>query len=179
MNRFSFAGLIGVAALLFALPQPSLSDKKPYGGPKDLAFAKKVWSQMKNYRKWELHSELLKGQTPHGKWVKIYTSWLRVDGTLFPIIVKDNFRGRGINKKRIIEDPNPWLKAVTIMVKREKGYDKENQDWFWAEYDPKGAIINSPKGIPLAGRIAKGSSKGCISCHSQADGNDYLFSNDE
>ncbi len=178
MKQISFAGLLGVTALLFAYPQPKVVDKKPFGGPKDVAFAKKVWSQMKNYTDWELRSEVIRGQTPHGKWVKLYSTWVRVDGTLFPIIVKDNFRGRGVNKKRIAEDRSKWLKAVTVMLKRKPGYDKENQDWFWAEYSPSGEIVKNPKGIPLAGRVAKGASKGCISCHSQAEGDDYLFSND-
>ncbi|HHI79547.1 MAG TPA: hypothetical protein ENK02_06170 [Planctomycetes bacterium] len=178
MIRISLAGLVGLTAALFAYPQPKGEDKKPFGGPKDVAFARKVWTRMKNYPDWELHSDVIKGQTPHGKWVKIYSSWIRVDGKLFPILVKDNFRGRGVSPKRIQEDRGKWLKAVTIMLKRKPGYDKENQDWFWAKFSPDGKLVNNPKGVPLAGRVAKGSSKGCISCHSQADGDDYLFSND-
>ncbi len=42
-----------------------------------------------------------------------------------------------------------------------------------------GTIKKNPKGMLLAGRVAKGMDKGCISCHSQAGGEDFLFSNDE
>ena len=47
------------------------------------------------------------------------------------------------------------------------------------KYGKDGTIEKNPKGMLLAGRVAKGMDRGCISCHSQADGKDFLFSNDE
>ncbi len=63
------------------------------------------------------------------------------------------------------------------MFKRKKGYDSDNQDWFWVKYTPDGNLHKNPMGIPLAGRVAKGMEKGCIACHSGADGGDFLFNN--
>ncbi|MFQ5491051.1 MAG: hypothetical protein ACE5GE_10045, partial [Phycisphaerae bacterium] len=68
---------------------------------------------------------------------------------------------------------------VTIMLQRETGYDSDNDNWFWVKYSPKGEVMKNPKDMLLAGRVAKGMSAGCISCHSQAGGDDYLYSNDE
>ena len=58
-------------------------------------------------------------------------------------------------------------------------HDRDNQDWFWVKYGKGGSIDKDPKGTLLAGRVAKGMKRGCISCHSQAGGDDYLFSNDQ
>ena len=38
--------------------------------------------------------------------------------------------------------------------------------------------MSNPKGMKLAGRVAKGMPAGCISCHLSADDGDYLFFND-
>lgn len=76
------------------------------------------------------------------------------------------------------DDPEGWLKAVTVMYRREKGYDPDNQDWFWAKYGPDGTLDTNPKGIPLAGRVAKGMDAGCIACHAGAPGADMVFNHD-
>lgn len=62
------------------------------------------------------------------------------------------------------------------MFKREKNYDAENLDWFWVKYNPQGKLFKNPKGIPLAGRVAKGvNTAGCIACHEGAPGKDMVF----
>jgi hypothetical protein len=63
------------------------------------------------------------------------------------------------------------------MYQREAGYDADNQNWFWAKYKPDGSLHKNPKGMQLAGRVAKGKPKGCISCHKVAPGGDYIFTN--
>jgi hypothetical protein len=63
------------------------------------------------------------------------------------------------------------------MFRREAGFDSDNQDWFWVKYLPDGTLDKNPKGMALAGKIAKGSDAGCIACHVGADGDDYLFVN--
>ncbi len=151
----------------------------PFGGPTDTAFAKKVWKAMDGYQNWKMTTAVYKGQSPHGKFLRLYSTWVTVDGKSYPIIVKDNYGGRGVTMDRIKKNPSEWLKAVTIMLQREKGYDSDNQNWFWVKFSPKGDILTNPKGMKLAGRVAKGMPKGCISCHGQAGGGDYLFSNDE
>ena len=39
-------------------------------------------------------------------------------------------------------------------------------------------VMKNPKNMYLAGRVAKGMSMRCISCHSNADGGDFHFIND-
>ena len=58
-------------------------------------------------------------------------------------------------------------------------YDPDNQNWFWAKYLPNGSLDKNPKGMQLAGRVAKGADAGCIACHAGADGGDYMFLKNE
>lgn len=39
-------------------------------------------------------------------------------------------------------------------------------------------VDKNDKGVPLAGRVAKGTTMGCMACHANAEGGDYLFVND-
>ena len=68
--------------------------------------------------------------------------------------------------------------AVTVMFQRESGYDDDNKNWYWAKYLADGSLDKNPKGMELAGRVAKGADAGCIACHSGADGEDYEFLRD-
>lgn len=36
-----------------------------------------------------------------------------------------------------------------------------------------------PEGLALAGRVAKGIKTGCMVCHANAKGGDYIFANDK
>lgn len=72
----------------------------------------------------------------------------------------------------IISDPNANLAAITVMYQREAGYDSDNNDWFWAMYTPAGEIAMMGD-MPAAGRP-----EGCIGCHANAPGDDYVFLHD-
>lgn len=168
-----------VGTLVLGNPaQDSRKSQMPFGDKADMSFAKELWTSMKGYQDWKLTTEVFKGMSPHGKWVRLYSTFVRVGGKMYPIIVKDNYGGRGVSKDAIAKDPAKWLKAVTAMVQRRPGYDKANQDWFYVKYGPTGEVAKNEKGMSLAGRVAKGMKKGCISCHSQAGGDDFLYSND-
>jgi hypothetical protein len=82
------------------------------------------------------------------------------------ILVKENRVGASADATQ--------LDSLTVMSKIE-GYDTDTADWFWAKFDPQGNLSKSPGGIPLAGRIGKGTTGGCIGCHTQED--DYSFLN--
>ena len=73
-------------------------------------------------------------------------------------------------------DPAKHLGAITVMFRREAGYDDDNQDWFWAKFLPDGSLDKNAMGGALAGRVAKGADAGCIACHSGVD--DYVFTSD-
>jgi len=170
--------LAAFVALPFTTPEPAPPQSKPFGGPADVAFAGKVWKAMEGYQDWKLTTVVYKGQSPHGKWLRLFSSWVTVDGKHYPIIVKENYGGRGVTKEGVEKDSKKWLKAVTIMLQREAGYDRDNDNWYWVKYSPTGSIEKNPMGMQLAGRVAKGMNQGCISCHSQAAGKDFLYSND-
>ena len=178
--------LIAVVALTgaFALsstassPNNTVKPGETYGGAKDVAFAGKVWKAMEGYQGWKLSTDLFRGVSPHGKYVREYSTWVTVGKEIYPVIVKDNYGGRGVTEDGIKADPETWHKSVTFMVQRERGYDTEGRDWFYAKYE-HGELARAKDGKPLAGRIGKGETRGgCVSCHSQAADGDFLYSND-
>ena len=92
------------------------------------------------------------------------------------VIVKRNYGGAGVSLENVAKDRAKYLKAVTVMAKREKGYDPKNMDWFWVKYKADGTLHKNPKGVLLAGLIDKTQKrKGCIACHNSASGNDLVF----
>ncbi|MGB1257375.1 MAG: cytochrome P460 family protein, partial [Thiolinea sp.] len=98
-----------------------------------------------------------------------------VDGHSGQLIVKRNHGGKdGLTVKEVFDEPDKYLAAVTIMFKRETGYDADNQDWFWAKYNAEGELDKNPKGMLLAGRVAKGGNQGCIACHTALGGKDMI-----
>ena len=166
----------GALALSAQSTRPAQGKDMPFGGRADLAFATKLWSAMDGYQDWKLQTDVIKGASPHGKMVRLYSTWVTVDGHAFPTVVKDNFGGRGMTAEKVAADPAAYLKAVTAMVQREPGYDEDNQNWFWVKYLPDGTLDKTPNGMQMAGRVAKGAETGCIACHSNAD--DYVFTTD-
>ena len=91
--------------------------------------------------------------------------------------MKRSYGGVGASINSVTENGEKFLSDITVMFKREVGYDSDNQDWFWAKYNSDGSLDTTPNGVQLAGKIAKGKPKGCIACHIDAPGNDYLFVN--
>lgn len=116
-----------------------------------------------------------KGQAPHGAVLETITSEVTVGGLKGKVVVKRNYGGKGVSTDAVSKDRGKYLKAVTVMFKREKGYDADNNDWFWVKYKPDGSLHTNPKGMMLAGRVMKGADKGCIACHSAVKDKDYIF----
>ena len=126
-----------------------------------------LWSYItgkKHYTKWALWpgmGKLYKGQEPHGM---LLTSYVSKDAKKVikkklgvfdngAIIVKENYM------------PDKTLAAITVMYKVED-FDPEAGDWFWAKYAPDGTIQ------------AEGQPKGCLNCHGDKAGNDWVFTGD-
>jgi len=121
------------------------------------------------------------GTPPHGKILETLHKTVSVDGHTGLAIIKRNYAGPGVSVETVQAHPEKYLKAVTVMFKREAGYDAEDKDWFWAKYKPNGSLHTKEKmgmDIPLAGRVAKGKPEGCISCHRGAPGGDFIFAQD-
>ncbi len=167
-----------IATGVVIFPACSSGMPMPFGEQEDIDFAGAVWKAMDGYGMWKMQSDVYPGGTPHGMFVKLYYNMVTIDGTPYHIIVKDNFGGEGVDLEMVSADPAAYLMAITIMVQREAGYDADNNDWFWAKYMSDGTVEKNPQGMMLAGRVAKGMDMGCIACHANAQGGDYLFTND-
>ncbi len=145
--------------------------KPPFGTPADVAYAKTLWRNMNNAGLNTTKATLYVGGPPHGKVREVLEG--KINGKR--VIVKRNYRGKGITVNSVARNRARYLKSVTVMAKREAGYDPDNNNWFWVKYKPGGELLKNPMGMKLAGRVAKGMNKGCIACHKSASGNDLVF----
>ena len=152
----------------------------PFSGPDSVSYSHDLWAAMGAAKLVGADSENpapYKGVHPHGAILTTATSAVTIDGHEGTVIVKKNYGGEGVSTDAVASDPAKFLKAVTVMFKREDGYDAENQNWFWAKYKPDGSLHSNDKGMQLAGRVAKGKPKGCISWQTAAPGGDYIYTN--
>lgn len=112
----------------------------------------------RSYGQWPGHDGIRPGQAPHGVWHSVFVNRtlresLPLSSGKAPvgtIIVKENFT------------PSKELAAYTVMAKVE-GFNPEQGDWFWAKYSAEGEIQ------------AEGTPKGCLTCHSGREDNDYMI----
>ncbi len=156
---------------------------KPFGGKDDVDFGRHLWKTLAAERfvgPDSLHPQPYETPPPHGNIVETLSGKITVNGRRALVIVKKNFGERGENRGKtsvadVAGNPDKWMTSVTVMFKREKGYDPDNQNWFWAKYTPSGTLMKNPKGMALAGRVAKGTDKACIACHVAAPGDDYVY----
>lgn len=153
----------------------------PMGSKQDVADADKLWAALKRANlvgPTAMKKKPYKGQPPHGAVLETLSKNITVDGHTGLAIIKRNYGGPGVSISSVGKNRKQYLKAVTVMFKRKAGYDNDNKDWFWAKYKPNGGLHtkdNMGMKIALAGRVAKGKPKGCISCHKGAPGGDYVF----
>jgi len=117
------------------------------------------------------------GVAPHGMMLETLYTEATVGGHTGDLVIKRNYGPEGVTGDEVLSNPDKHLGAVTVMFRREAGYDADNADWFWAKYLPDGSLDKNPKGMSLAGRVAKGADQGCIACHTGA-GEDMLFTTD-
>jgi hypothetical protein len=148
--------------------------KPPFGGLADVSYAHNLWNELQSRGFNTTDSKLYTGGPPHGKVREVLEG--KINGNL--VVVKRNYRGKSITVAKVSADRAKYLKSITVMAKRP-GYDPADKDWFWVKYAPNGTIMKNPKGMKLAGKVAKGMAKGCISCHAGASGNDFLFIQDK
>jgi len=185
MRTFAALTLVSVVAVVISVgcnsspsgdpDSPSkMMGMPPFGGPDDIARAKSLWSEMNGYRSWEPYPGLEGFQdsgAPHGAFVRYFVNSTAARNTDAlgngSILVKENFMARDAST----------LGAITVM-KRIAGYDPDTEDWFWVKFTPRGEVAKNPAGMALAGRVAKGMDQGCIACHENAGGDDYVYAND-
>ncbi|MBT4836431.1 MAG: hypothetical protein HON94_03700 [Methylococcales bacterium] len=170
-----------VAMLVLMFPSLLLAgETKPFGTSVEIDYSKNLWQTLvtaKLVGNDSINTVPYKGMPPHGAVLESLASHVTVNGHRGKVYVKKNYGGAGITRSKVANDRKKYLKAVTVMFKREAGYDADNQDWFWVKYKANGSLHTNPKGMKLAGRVAKGMGVGCIACHRAASGGDYLFNN--
>lgn len=186
------AALVGVGALVLAgcaatAQQSGVTEasrdetRPPFGGPANRDYARAVWTTLTAA---DLAGEgaittfPYTGQEPHGRVLEYLEDTVGIDGRDAWTIVKRNHIAEELAVEDVIGEPRAHLESVTVMVRREAGYDPDHQDWWWAKYNPDGSLQSNPQGRALAGRVAKGADVGCIACHQAAPGGDYVFSHD-
>lgn len=173
--------ILTTATLAGALVACTVAAEKPFGGSDSVQYSQALWAALEAANlagPGAYEATPYDGQHPHGAVLQTLDGTLTVNGHTGEVIVKRNYGGEGVSKSAVANDPDKWLAAVTVMFRRESGYDSENDNWFWAKYKPDGSLDVNPKGMKLAGRVAKGMDKGCIACHTNAPGDDFVYNND-
>jgi len=184
MKKLRYLLLASITTTLVACASYATSTQvaaqPPFGGPADTAYATGLWNALAaaNFVGPDtIVTYPYEGTPPHGDVLELIQGTVAVNGDSGVVLVKKNYYGKDIDDEDVLADPGKYLKSITVMFKRP-GYDPDNQDWFWVKYAPDGSLKTNPKGMKLAGRVAKGKSKGCIACHQSAPGNDYVYSHD-
>jgi len=167
-----------LTAFAFAAGMASAQDM-PFGTDTDADYAAQLWAEMQKIGmvgEGMIRAFPYDGVAPHGMMLETFYTTATVGGHTGDLVVKRNYGPEGVSADQVLADPDKHLGAVTVMYRREEGYDADNQDWFWVKYLPDGTLDKNPKGMRLAGRVAKGADAGCIACHSGEE--DYLFTTD-
>ncbi len=164
----------------------SQKDAPVFGTNDDIDYAGKIWNVMEAERLVGENEVELKpffgGAPPHGMILELVYRSIPVNSHDGVIVVKKNYDGVGATVESVTGNRSKYLSSITIMYQRESGYDNENQNWFWAKYNPDGSLFQKNiegKVTQMAGRIWKGKSadqnRGCLYCHRSAGGGDYIF----
>lgn len=174
--------LIGALALTIGTVAPAMANgDQPFGGEADVSYAADLWTALEEANLAgddAVRAFPYVGQEPHGAILETLYDDITVGGHTGFAIVKRNFVGEGVSVEAVANSGADFLDSVTVMYQREAGYDADHDNWFWVKYAPDGSVMSNPKGMKLAGRVAKGMDVGCIACHDTAPGDDYLFTTD-
>ena len=194
MKRISQALLATAASTVIAagaaMAQQDLAERSaaetdpPFSGEANVAYAEALWTALEEAQLVGPDSILTypyEGTPPHGKVLEYLETEFSFAGHTDLVIVKKNYAGEAdpeALEHAVLEDRMQYLDSVTVMFRRADGYDPDHDNWFWAKYAPDGSLATNPKDMALAGRVAKGADQGCIACHQEAEGGDYIYSHD-
>jgi hypothetical protein len=104
---------------------------------------------------WPGHVGMQPGKSPHGELHRVFVNQQALSSSApaasyGSIVVKENY------------DAEKQLTALTVMFK-VKDFNPKHGDWFWTKFAPDGTVLAEGKPGP------------CISCHSAAADNDFIF----
>jgi hypothetical protein len=167
------AGLFGaiLAALTCSTFAVADDHAKKAGTPEDDAYAARVWAYMLAnglVGEGRVRSFPFVGSRPHGSIQELIVTEAVIDGQRGRLIIKHNYGAEeALTPKNVYAaSPDKNLEPLAIMFQREDGYDEENNNWFWAEYNADGSVFNY-QGDNLSGRAPL-----CIGCHTPLGGKD-------
>lgn len=167
----ALAGLAGITT--------AGAQEPAFGDTDSVSFASSLWEALRGARligEDAIRSHAYEGNEPHGVILEQTETRLSVGGREGTVIVKHNYMAEGedLTTQQVMDaDWGEHLDAVTVMFRREQGYNADGADWFWAKYLPDGSLDRTPQGMPMAGQVP-----GCIDCHADADGEDFVFLHD-
>jgi len=175
MRRSFRIGAAFLAAILATLNYSALSlaedGDKAAGTPEDDAYAAKVWAYMHEnglIGDGRVRSFPFVGSRPHGSIQELIVTEAVIDGQRGRLLIKHNFGAEESLTPKIVyaAGPDEHMEPLAIMFQREKGYDEDNNNWFWAEYNADGSVFVY-QGENLSGRASL-----CIGCHTALGGAD-------
>lgn len=164
--------MIGSALALMA----SAVAAQDFGSQEDQDYAVQLWEIMQERDlagDGAIQAFPYPGTDPHGMMLETFYTDATVDDHTGTLVIKRNYGPEGVTVDEVLGSRDEHLAAVTIMFRRAEDYAPESGNWFWVKYLPDGSLDQAPDGTPIAGMA-----QGCISCHSSAEGGDYLFTTD-
>lgn len=181
MMKKYVAMLALAGAMALPLSTAVAQDMAPFGSDHDVEYAALIWDLMNAQNlagENAMYTQPYEGTDPHGMMLETFYSSGTINGHTGDLIVKRNYGPVGVSIEEVQLEPEKHLGAVTVMFRREAGFDADNQDWFWVKFLPDGTLDKNANGMALAGKVAKGMDEGCIACHTGAGGEDYVFTSD-
>jgi len=179
MKIMKLGGIALAAAMALSATAVQGQMMAPFGSKEDVSYAKALWAAIEKGHLAPgpnaINTFPYEGTEPHGAVLETFYSKVTVNGHSGEVIVKRNYGPKGVEVEAVQANRKGHLGAVTVMFKRKAGYDTENKDWFWAKFLPDGSLDKNPKGMMLAGKVAKGMKVGCIACHTAAPGGDMIY----
>jgi hypothetical protein len=171
----------GVFIAALAASPLTAQETAPFGSDADTAYAANLWEMMVEAKlagEDAIGAYPYPGTDPHGMMLETFYTRATIGDHDGALVIKRNYGPEGVTADEVIGDPAGHLGAITIMFQREDGYDADTRNWFYAKYLSDGTIDKNPAGMSLAGLVGKGADAGCIACHQNAGGDDYLFTTD-
>jgi len=172
MNHVHKAG-IGVLLAVLSYSAYSIADEpeKSAGTAEDDAYAAKLWAYMLENRligEGRVRSFPFVGSRPHGSIQEFIATEATIDGQQGRLLIKHNYGAEEelTPKKVYAAEPDENSEPLAIMFQREESYDPANNNWFWAEYNADGSVLNY-QGANLSGRAPL-----CLGCHTPLGGKD-------
>ncbi|VAW78420.1 hypothetical protein MNBD_GAMMA13-235 [hydrothermal vent metagenome] len=156
------------------------------GTPNDIQYAQQLWLHLEQEQMVGSHAKALipfiGAARPHGWVLEVESRMLQVGDHSGFVVVKKNYRGDQLSVADVEKERAKYLDSISVMFQRENGYDTDNKNWFWVQYQPDGQLSTMRKmgmKIAMAGKLIKAASpdknRACIYCHSSAGGGDYIF----